>query len=75
MKSNSFILAQRKHNALLLEKGGVGQPQISQILTVHAIFLSSVSLFIYLFNFAIIMHSWQGHHNSMVPITVGPLNR
>ena len=46
MKSNSFILAQRKHNALLLEKGGVGQPQISQILTVHAIFLSSVSLFI-----------------------------
>ena len=33
------------------------------------------NLFIYLLNFAIIMHSWQGHHNSMVPITVGPLNR
>jgi hypothetical protein len=32
-----------------------------------------IYLFIYLFNFAIIMHSWQVHHNSMVPITVGPL--
>ena len=30
-------------------------------------------VYLYLFNFAIIMHSWQGHHNSMVPITVGPL--
>ena len=29
--------------------------------------------FIYLFNFAII-HAWQGHHNSITPITVGPLN-
>jgi hypothetical protein len=33
------------------------------------------SLFISLFNFAIIMHSWQGHHNSVIPIAVGPLNR
>jgi uncharacterized membrane protein len=29
-------------------------------------------VYIYLFNFAIIMPLWQGHHNSMVPITVGP---
>ena len=29
---------------------------------------------IFLFNFAIIIHAWQGHHNSITPITVGSLN-
>ena len=29
----------------------------------------------YLFNFAIIIHAWQVHHNSMTPITVGPFKR
>ena len=33
------------------------------------------ALFIYLFNFAIIIHNaWQGHYNSITPITVGPLS-
>jgi hypothetical protein len=37
--------------------------------------LKASYFFIFSFNFAIIMHSWQGRHNGMVPITVGPINR
>ena len=49
---------------------------VLKFLEIHCVSDVYVSVFInfYLFNFAIIIHAWQGHHNSITPITVGLLN-
>ena len=46
-----------------------------KFLEIHYVSDVYVSAFInfYLFNFAIIIHAWQGHHNSITPITVSLL--
>jgi hypothetical protein len=48
--------------------GAISLATCNAILLLRDVKLPNTSL--YLFNFAIIMHSWQGHHNSMVPITL-----
>ena len=49
---------------------------VLKFLEIHCVSDVYVGVFInfYLFNFAIIIHAWQGHHNSITPITVGLLN-
>ena len=49
---------------------------VLKFLEIHCVFDVYVNFLInfYLFNFAIIIHARQGHHNSITPITVGLLN-